>query len=144
MKRIIAIVATVVVAMASANPAQAGPQRRGRIIIRPQIPPAPGQRGRYIDVDYPTPEKRAANLAELLSLSDDQKQKVQAIFADQDKQTLALWSDESLAADLRTKKIAEVRDAAMKKVRDLLTGEQKKKYDAIGTDENEKEKQPGR
>jgi hypothetical protein len=69
---------------------------------------------------------------------------VQAIFADQDKQTLALWSDESLAADARTKKIAEVRDAAMKKVRDLLTGEQKKKYDAIGTDENEKEKQPGR
>jgi hypothetical protein len=128
MKRIIAIVAAVVVAMASANPAHAGPQRRGR----------------YIDVDYPTPEKRAANLAELLSLSDDQKQKVQAIFADQDKQTLALWSDESLAADARTKKIAEVRDAAMKKVRDLLTGEQKKKYDAIGTDENEKEKQPGR
>jgi Spy/CpxP family protein refolding chaperone len=144
MKRIIAIVATVVVAMASTNPAQAGPQRRGRIIIRPQIPPAPGQRGRYIDVDYPTPEKRAANLAELLSLTDDQKQKVQAIFADQDKQTLALWSDESLAADARMKKIAEVRDAAMKKARDLLTGEQKKKYDAIGADENEKQKQPGR
>jgi hypothetical protein len=144
MKRIIAIVAAVVIAMASTNPAQAGPQRRGRIIIRPQIPPAPGQRGRYIDVDYPTPEERAANLAELLNLSGDQKQKVQAIFAEQDKQTLALWSDESLAADARTKKIAEVRDAAMKKVRGLLTGEQKKKYDAIGTDENEKEKQPGR
>ncbi len=100
--------------------------------MRPQTPPGHGQTGRYIDVDYPSPEKRAANLAELLNLTEEQKQKVEAIFLEQDKQTMALWSDESLAADARTKKISQARDAAVKKVRDLLTGEQQKKYDALG------------
>jgi hypothetical protein len=133
MKYALAIVAILVVAMAGTAPLYA--QRRGRIIIRPQTPNPPGPRGRYIDVDYPSPEKRAANLAELLDLTDDQKQKVVAIFVDQDKQTLALWSDDSLAADARTKKIAQVRDAATKRVRELLTDEQQKKYDALGKEE---------
>jgi Spy/CpxP family protein refolding chaperone len=113
----------------------AQPQRRGRIIIRPQVPPDPGPRGRYIDVEYPTPEKRAANLAELLGLTEDQKQKVLAIFSEQDKQTMALWSDQSLTADARSKKIDEVRAATMKKVRELLTDAQKAKYDAVGAEE---------
>ena len=134
MKRIF-VVGAVIVAMAIPNPAQAAPQRRGRIIIRPQTPNPPGPRGRYIDVDFPTPEKRAANLAELLGLNDDQKQKVQAIFVEQDKQAMALWGDESLTADARNKKIADVRSEAVKKIRDLLSEEQKKKYDAIGTEE---------
>jgi hypothetical protein len=134
MKRIVTIVAIALAAVASVNPVQAAPQRRGRIIIRPQTPNPPGPRGRYIDVDYPTPEKRVANLSELLDLSDDQKQKALAIFADHDKQTLALWSDSSLTPEARTKKTEEVRAAAMNKFRDLLTDEQKKKYDALGTE----------
>lgn len=142
MKRLIIIFAAAIVTMAGVCPALAAPQRRGRIIIRPQTPNAPGPRGRYIDVDYPTPEQRAANLAELLSLTDDQKQKVQAIFVEQDKQALALWSDQSLTADVRTKKIDELREAAMKRVRDLLTEEQKKKYDALSTEEKPAEKKP--
>jgi hypothetical protein len=140
MKCIVAIVATALAATAAANPALAAPQRRGRIIIRPQTPNPPGPRGRYIDVDYPTPQKRVANLSELLDLTEDQKQKALGIFVEQDKQTLALWSDESLTADARTKKIEEVRAAAMKKFRDLLTDEQKKKYDALGTDEKPADK----
>src|SRR5690349_16406277 len=113
MTRILTIGAIALVTMAAVNPVLAAPQRRGRIIIRPQTPNPPGPRGRYIDVDYPTPEKRVANLSELLDLTDDQKQKALAIFGEQDKQTLALWSDDALAADARTKKIDEVRGAAM-------------------------------
>src|SRR4051794_41848182 len=130
MKRILVIVATALATMVAVNPVLGSPQRRGRIIIRPQTPNPPGPRGRYIDVDYPSPEKRVDNLSELLSLTDEQKQKALAIFVEQDKQALALWSDEALAADARTKKIDDLRAAAMKKFRDLLTDEQKKKYDA--------------
>ena len=142
MRRVIVIAAVVIMAIAGANLALASPQRRGRIIIRPQTPPGHGDRGRYVDVDYPTPEKRAANLAELLNLTDDQKQKVQVIFIEQDKQTLALWSDNSFSAEARTKKIDDAREAAMKKVRDLLTDEQKKKYDAVGAEEKPMPEKP--
>ena len=140
MKRVVVIVAMAVAAMAASNPAMAQPQRRGRIIIRPQTPNPPGPRGRYIDVDYPTPEKRVSNLSELLDLTDDQKQKALALFIEQDKQTLALWSDDSLAADARMKKIDELRAAAMKKFRDLLTDEQKKKHDALATEDKPSDK----
>jgi hypothetical protein len=138
----IAMVAAALVTMGIAGPAQAAPQRRGRIIIRPQVPPVTGPGRHYVDVDYPTPEQRAANLAELLNLTDDQKQKVQSIFVEQDKETLALWSDESLSDATRTKKIAEIREAATKKIRDLLTDEQKRKYAALSTEEKPTTEKP--
>ncbi len=106
-------------------------QRPYRLEMKPQRPPGRNFGRHYEDVVYPTPEKRAANLAELLALTDDQKQKVQAIFADQDKQSFALWADESSSEAVRLRKIAELRDATTKKVRDLLTDEQKKKYVAL-------------
>lgn len=115
--------------------------RPPRIIIRPQPPPPPGPAGRrYVEMDYPTPEKRAANLTELLDLTEDQKQKVTAIFVEQDKQSSAVWADDSLATDARNKKLAGIRAGAARKVRDLLTDEQKKKYDALGAVEKPPEK----
>ena len=122
------------IALGAAVPGNTQPQRRGRIIIRPQIPPEHGPRGRYTDVDYPTPEKRTANLSELLAFSEEQKTKVQAIFVEQDKQTTAVWSDDSLTTEARTRKIDDLRDAAMKQVRALLTDDQKRKYDDIAAD----------
>jgi len=140
MKRILTIVVITITAMVCTNPAAAEPQRRPRIIIRPQTPNPPGPRGRYVDVDYPSPEKRAANLAEVLGLNEDQKNKVQAIFVEQDKQAFAIWSNEKMSADVRDKKLAEAREAASKQVRGLLTDEQKKKYDALAPPEKPSEK----
>ncbi len=82
-------------------------------------------------MDYPTPEKRAANLAELLDLTDDQRDKVKEIFVDQDKQTSAVWNDTELSVEARNKKLADVRSDAVHKVRDVLNDEQRKKYDAL-------------
>ena len=140
MMRTVTVVAITIAAMLVTNAAGAEPQRRPRIIIRPQTPNPPGPRGRYVDVDYPSPEKRAANLAELLGLSDEQKNRVQSIFVEQDKQAMAIWSDEKMAADVRDKKLAEARDAALKQVRELLTDEQKKKYDTIAPADRPAEK----
>lgn len=107
--------------------------RPPRIIIRPQPPPPPSPEGkRYVEMDYPTPEKRADNLSELLHLTDPQRDKVRAIFVEQEKESLALWSDDSLNSEARNKKLAGVREVAVKKVRELLTDGQKKKYDELG------------
>jgi hypothetical protein len=139
MKRIVTVAVMAVTALVCVDPAGAQ-QRRPRIIIRPQTPNPPGPRGRYVDVDYPSPEKRANNLAELLGLGDEQKQKVQAIFVEQDKQAMAIWADKKMAGDVRDKKIAETRDTASKQVRDLLTDEQRKNYDALVPPEKPVEK----
>ena len=130
MKRALVIACLVTATVTSALPAFA--QRKYRLEMKPQRPPGSNYGRHYEDVDYPTPQKRAANLAELLNLTDDQKQKAQAIFLEQDKESFSLWSDESLTEAARNKKIAELRDNTAKKVRDLLTDEQKKKYDALG------------
>ena len=130
MKRTLAIATLMLAAMASVLPAHS--QRKYRLEMKPQRPPGNNYGRHYEDVDYPTPQKRAANLAELLNLNDDQKQKVTAIFAEQDKQALDLWADESLNDDARLKKIDVVRADATNKVRLLLTDEQRKKYDALG------------
>lgn len=106
--------------------------RPPRIIIRPQPAPPPNPAGkRYVEMNYPSPDKRAANLAALLDLTDEQRDKVKDIFIDQEKQSSALWDDQSLEPHDRLKKLDEVRAAAVKKVRDVLTDEQKKKYDAL-------------
>src|SRR4051812_36789166 len=131
MKSSTAVVVVAIVLAATVAAANSEPQRRNRIIIRPQVPNAPGPRGRCVDVDYPTPEKRAANLAELLTLTDEQRQKVRDIFVEQDSRTSEVWADESLAAEALEKKIAGVRDEIRKKIRQILTDDQRKQYDAL-------------
>ena len=134
MKRIVVGIAVIFLAALPIPTRCYAQYRPPRIIIRPQPPPPPSPEGRrYVEMDYPTPAKRAANLAELLNLTDDQKQKVQAIFVEQEKEALAVWADDTLTADARAKKVADLRAQATKKVRDLLTDDQKKKYDEIGT-----------
>lgn len=96
-------------------------------------PPNPPVRhgGGWRNVDYPSPEKRAENLAQLLGLSNEQRQQVVALFIDQEKQSNEILEDSSLTQKQRTTKIDDLRDATVKQVRALLTDEQKKKYDAI-------------
>jgi len=125
----IAVVLFVVVSLPNRCEAQYRPPR---IIIRPQPPPPPGPAGkRYVEMEYPSPDKRAANLAELLGLTDEQRAKVKDIFAEQEKQSAELWSDDSLSIDARSKKLAEVRVGAVKRVREVLTDDQRKQYDAL-------------
>ena len=129
MNRALAIATLSLVTLASAFPAFA--QREYRLEMKPQRPPGSNYGRHYQDVDYPTPEKRTANLNELLNFTNDQKQKVLVILTAQDQQASAIWSDESLSDAARAKKVADLRAVTTAKVRDLLTDEQKSKYDAL-------------
>jgi hypothetical protein len=113
-----------------ALPASSEPQKPYRLEIRPEAPNA-HTHGALRDVRYPTAEQRAANIGQLLGLSKEQQDRVQAIFVDEDKRSTALWQDSSLSAKARTIKLDQLRDQTVHKVRDLLTADQKKKYDAI-------------
>lgn len=125
-----AVILACILALSCAAPLACQDQRIRIIPIHPPNPPV-RHGGGWRNMNYPTPEKRAENLAQLLSLSDEQKQKVQTLFVNQDKESDAIWEDSSLSQAQRTRKIDELRDATVKQVRDLLTDEQKRKYDAI-------------
>lgn len=116
------------------GPVRAPAQQQG-VRILPIHPPNPPlqlpHEYRHVRISYPTPEKRADNLAALLDLSSEQKSNVLALFIDQDKQGKDLWNDPSLTEVSKTRKIDELRDATVQRVRGLLTDEQRKKYDAI-------------
>lgn len=130
MSRVLALIA--VVAMV-AGPAHAQLQQEIRLLpIHPPNPPVDNPNlYRHVRVTFPTPEKRAENLTGLLELSSEQKSKVLALLVDQDKETSALWHDESLSAAARGQKIDELRDATVNKIRGVLDEQQRKKYDSI-------------
>ena len=131
MRSLVGLAAILVAALSITTRAEAQ-YRPPRIIIRPQPAPPPNPSGkRYVEMNYPSPEKRAANLAGLLDLTDEQRNKVKDIFVLQEKESSALWDDQSVEPHERLKKLDEVRIAAVRKVRDVLTDEQKKKYDAL-------------
>jgi hypothetical protein len=127
-----ALVFIAVTAMFAA-PASAQVQQQIRILpIHPPNPPVHDPHGyRHVRVSFPSPEQRADNLAQLLGLSSEQKDRIQAIFIDQDKRSTALWDDTSLAAPARIARLEQLRDETVQKVRPVLSTEQRKKYDAI-------------
>lgn len=130
MSRSLVIVAAVAIV---AGHAHAQPQQRTQILrIHPHNPPVNNPHEyRHERASFPTPEKRAENLTQLLGLSSDQKDQVRAIFVDEDKQNTALWADTSLAPQARIGKLDQVRDETVQKVRTVLNDEQRQKYDAI-------------
>ena len=72
-----------------------------------------------------TPEARVAQIDAAVSLTADQKTKIMAILTKVAKQVAALPQEE------RAAKGAEMRTAANKDIRALLTDEQKAKFDAM-------------
>lgn len=93
-----------------------------------QNPPAGDQGGQRRGM--PSVDDQLKNLTERLSLTDDQQAKIKPILEDQRTQMQALMKDESLSPDDRRTKGRSIRESTDTKIRDVLTDDQKKKYDA--------------
>jgi len=85
----------------------------------------PGQRR-----GMPSVDDQLKNLTERLTLTDDQQAKIKPILEDQRTQMQALMKDDSLSQDDRRAKGRSIRESTDTKIRDVLTDDQKKKYDA--------------
>lgn len=68
-------------------------------------------------------------LTEKLSLSDDQQAKVKSILTDSHQQMQSVRDDSSLSQDDKRSKMHSLREATNSKIRDVLTDDQKKKFD---------------
>ena len=77
----------------------------------------------------PSAEAQLKHLTEALNLTDEQQSKVKTILEDTHKQAEAVMDDKSLSQDDRHAKLMGLHNAAHAKMRDILTDEQKKKFD---------------
>ncbi len=77
----------------------------------------------------PSAEAQLKHITEALNLTDDQQTKVKSILEDTHKQADAVMDDKSLSQEDRHAKLASLHNAAHAKMREILTDEQKKKFD---------------
>ncbi len=106
-----------------------------------QDPQGPGEGGRGDRGGrrMPSVEDQTKDLATTLKLSDDQTKQVRVILQDQQDQRQKLMQDQSLSFEEKMPKMRELHETASGKIRALLTDDQKKQYD-----EMEKERQERR
>ena len=91
----------------------------------------PGPGGSHRRGPMMTPEERTEHLTKALSLGDDQKGKVLAVFQDEQKQMQALRSDSTLSRDDRWSKMREIHQSTTTQIRGILTPDQAKKFDEL-------------
>lgn len=98
-------------------------------------PPQGGGRGPMSTAD------QLKDLTDKLSLTDDQQTKVKTILEDTRAQMQKLRGDDSLSQEDRMAKGRALREAANGKIRDVLTDDQKKKFDQMEQDRRDRMKQ---
>ena len=112
--------------------------------VAQQNPPAQGggddqgrpRRGMGMSVD-----DQVKNLTEKLALTDDQQSKVKTILEDTRSQMMKLMQDDSMSREDKMAKGRSLREASNGKIRDLLTDDQKKKFDDIQKEAQERMRQ---
>ncbi len=95
-----------------------------------QAPPLQG-RGQGRGGMMMSPEERAKQLKERLSLSDEQTAQVQKIFEESQKKMMAMRDSLRGDFDAMRKVVQEVTEKTDKDIKTLLTEEQVKKYDEV-------------
>ena len=79
--------------------------------------------------NMPSAEAQLKHFTEVLNLTDEQQSKVKSILEDTHKQAHAVMDDKSLSQEDRHAKLTSLHNAAHAKMREILTDEQKKKFD---------------
>jgi protein CpxP len=92
---------------------------------KPAHPPV-GAEGRR-----PGMQDRLTKITEELKLTDDQKQKWEAIFKDQSEKAKEIRANTALSGEEKMAKAKEIRDASDAKIKALLTPEQQEKWKAF-------------
>lgn len=100
----------------------------------PQTPQAPQSRVSNID-------EQVKVLADQLNLNPDQQSKVKSILMDQHQQAMSLIQDNSVPRETKVEKIHSLRASTIDKVRQLLTAEQKPKFDDMVRQQDERIRQ---
>jgi hypothetical protein len=110
-------------AAAAADDSQTGSETGGRGRGRGGRGGAPGAAA--------TPDAQVQRLNGAVTMTDEQKAKVLAIYKDEATKLQALRDDTKLTPEARMAKMQEIQTATRASVRALLTADQQKKFDAM-------------
>jgi Spy/CpxP family protein refolding chaperone len=77
---------------------------------------------------FPTVEQQMERMTTALSLTDEQKPKVEAVIKDSSKKRQDLFSDTSMDRQERREKMQAISEEQTKKMKDILTPDQMEKY----------------
>jgi len=80
-------------------------------------------------------------LTDQLTLNDDQQAKTRTILVDQHDQAMTIVKDSALSRDDKVQKIHSLRESTISKVRSTLNDDQKKKFDVMVSEQNERMRQ---
>lgn len=92
--------------------------------------PPPGGPG-YGHRQPPSAEEKTARLTKALGLTEEQQGKVKSILEEQHQQMGKLREDTSVAPKERFAKMRELREKAHNQIKNVLTDDQKKKFDEM-------------
>jgi periplasmic protein CpxP/Spy len=95
-----------------------------------------GQRRGQMSVD-----DQLKNLTDRLSLTADQQGKIKPFLEDRNTQMQALMKDQSLSQEDRRSKARTIQESTTAKIRDVLTDDQKKKYDEMQQEMRDRQRQ---
>jgi protein CpxP len=118
-------VASLLRADAQSVPLQSGPS----IQPEPSAPPAPGEMPPHPRI--PNPQRMLQMLSKQVNLTDDQKAKILPLYQAAFDQIKALHDDASLSDDEKHEKMRDIMQSTRKQVGDLLTPEQKEKFQSM-------------
>jgi Spy/CpxP family protein refolding chaperone len=102
-----------------------------------QQQPAPSQSERQQSQQSGSVSGVLKALSERLNLTADQIAKIKPILQDQLTEMQAARKDASLTAGQKLDKIRSIHDETRVKIRNVLTDDQKKKFDGVGTSEDD-------
>ena len=105
-----------------------------------QQAPQPGQ-GQMGSQGQSNIDNQVKILADQLTLTSDQQTKVRSILVDQHEQAMGLVKDSTLSREDKMAKIHTLREGTIAKVRQVLTDEQKPKFDQMIQAQDEKIRQ---
>jgi Spy/CpxP family protein refolding chaperone len=88
-----------------------------------------------------SPADQVKELTEKLSLTDDQQGKIKTILEDTRDQMQKIRADDSLSQEDKMAKGRGLRETANGKIRELLTDDQKKKFDQLEQERRDRMRQ---
>ncbi len=88
----------------------------------------------------PDPAEQLKQMIELLTLTAEQKPKIEALLKDQGEKMRAIFADQNTPQEDRRKKMTETRTEFTGKIKAVLTKEQGEKYDKFVAEQAAKRK----
>jgi len=101
----------------------------------------PSQQGQQPAQGQSNVDNQVKVLADQLNLTQDQQSKVRVVLVDQHEQAMTLVNDSSLSREDKMAKIHSLREGTIAKVRQILTDDQKPKFDQMIQAQDERMRQ---